>query len=160
MSLGSFQFDFKEMNNGALLAMLGGLLPMMTEMITPGEFCHVPNFHHRQWSLSRMLMKRDREREVDFTQKFPTESSSLSVFPPDPYLIEKLSLLWQLGVRTGGQDNQGIGNRHVHAAVFKTDNQQGPTVYSAGNSAQCYVAAWIGREFEGEQIHVNVWLSL
>ena len=94
MSLGSFQFDFKEMNNGALLAMLGGLLPMMTEMITPGEFCHVPNFHHRQWSLSRMLMTRDREREVDFTQKFPTESSSLSVFPPDPYLIEKLSLLW------------------------------------------------------------------
>ena len=63
MSLGSFQFDFKEMNNGALLAMLGGLLPTMTEMITPGESCHVPNFHHRQWSLSRMLMKRDRERE-------------------------------------------------------------------------------------------------
>lgn len=105
MSLGSFQFDFKEMNNGALLAILGGLLPTMTEMITPGESCHVPNFHHRQWSLSRMLMKRDREREVDSTQKFPTESSSLSVFSPDPYLIEKLSLLQLLGVRTGAWDS-------------------------------------------------------
>ena len=29
---------------------------------------------------------------------------------------------------------------------------------STGNSAQCYVAAWMGREF-GEWIHVYVWLS-
>ena len=33
---------------------------------------------------------------------------------------------------------------HVHTAIFKTDNQQGPTV-EQGNSAQCYVAAgWEG----------------
>ena len=30
---------------------------------------------------------------------------------------------------------------------------------STGNSAQCYVAAWIGGEFGGEWIHVFVWLS-
>ena len=30
--------------------------------------------------------------------------------------------------------------------------------YSTGNSAQCYVAAWMGEKF-GEQIHVYVWLS-
>ena len=30
---------------------------------------------------------------------------------------------------------------------------------STGNSAQCYVAAWMGREFGGEWIHVYVWLS-
>ena len=30
---------------------------------------------------------------------------------------------------------------------------------STGNSAQCYVAAWMGRESEGEWIHVHVWLS-
>ena len=30
---------------------------------------------------------------------------------------------------------------------------------STGNSAQCYVAAWMGREFGGEWIHVYVWLN-
>ena len=30
---------------------------------------------------------------------------------------------------------------------------------SAGNSAQCYVAAWTGGEIGGEWIHVYVWLS-
>ena len=33
-------------------------------------------------------------------------------------------------------------------------------LYSTGNSAQCYVAAWMGGEFGGEWIHVYVWLSL
>ena len=32
-------------------------------------------------------------------------------------------------------------------------------LYSIGNSAQCYVVAWMGGEFGGEWIHVNVWLS-
>ena len=32
-------------------------------------------------------------------------------------------------------------------------------LYSTGNSAQCYVAAWMGGESEGEWIHVYVWLS-
>ena len=31
--------------------------------------------------------------------------------------------------------------------------------YSTGNSAQCYVAAWMGGELRGEWIHVYVWLS-
>ena len=31
--------------------------------------------------------------------------------------------------------------------------------YSTGNSAQCYVAAWMGQEFGEEWIHVSVWLS-
>ena len=30
---------------------------------------------------------------------------------------------------------------------------------STGNSAQCYVAAWMGGDFGGEWIHVYVWLS-
>ena len=29
-------------------------------------------------------------------------------------------------------------------------------LYSTGNSAQCYVAAWMGGEFWGEWIHVYV----
>ena len=32
-------------------------------------------------------------------------------------------------------------------------------LYSTGNSAQCYVAAWMGEGFGGEWIHVYVWLS-
>jgi len=31
--------------------------------------------------------------------------------------------------------------------------------YSTGNSAQCYMAAWMGREFGREWIHIYVWLS-
>ena len=30
-------------------------------------------------------------------------------------------------------------------------------LYSAGNSAQCYMLAWMGREFGGEWIHVLGW---
>ena len=32
-------------------------------------------------------------------------------------------------------------------------------LYSTGNAAQCYVAAWMGGEFGGEWIHVYVQLS-
>ena len=30
---------------------------------------------------------------------------------------------------------------------------------SIGNSAECYMAVWMGGEFRGEGIHVYVWLS-
>ena len=33
------------------------------------------------------------------------------------------------------------------------------TISSTGNFAQCYVAAWMGREFGEKWIHVCVWLS-
>ena len=32
-------------------------------------------------------------------------------------------------------------------------------LYSTGNSAQCYMAAWMGGEFGGEWIYVYLWLS-
>ena len=32
-------------------------------------------------------------------------------------------------------------------------------LYSTGNSAQCYVAAWVGGESGGEWIHEYLWLS-
>ena len=38
------------------------------------------------------------------------------------------------------------------------DNKQGPS-YNIGDSAQCYVVAWMGGEFGEEWIHVHVWLS-
>ena len=33
-------------------------------------------------------------------------------------------------------------------------------LYSTGNSAHCYLAAWMGGEFGGEWIHVYAWLSI
>ena len=30
-------------------------------------------------------------------------------------------------------------------------------LYSTGNSAQYYVAAWMGREFEGDWIHMHIY---
>ena len=33
-------------------------------------------------------------------------------------------------------------------------------LYSTWNSAQCYVTAWMGKEFGGEWIHIYVWLGL
>ena len=44
----------------------------------------------------------------------------------------------------------------AYTAIFKADNQQGPTVL-IGNSAQRYTAAWMGGEFGGEWIHAYVW---
>ena len=32
-------------------------------------------------------------------------------------------------------------------------------LYSTWDSAECYVATWMGGEFGGEWIHVYVWLS-
>ena len=32
-------------------------------------------------------------------------------------------------------------------------------LYHTGDSAQCYVAAWMGGEFGGKWIHICVWLS-
>ena len=32
-------------------------------------------------------------------------------------------------------------------------------LYSTGNSAQCFVEAWMGGEFEGKWMDVYVWLS-
>ena len=39
------------------------------------------------------------------------------------------------------------------------DNQQGPTqCIELWNSAQCYVAAWMGGRFGGECTRVYIWL--
>ena len=32
-------------------------------------------------------------------------------------------------------------------------------LYRTGNPAQCYVTTWMGREFRGEGIQGNLWLS-
>ena len=53
---------------------------------------------------------------------------------------------------------QGIWGGHVHSAIFRIDNQQGPTVY---HRELCSVVCGSleRREFGGEWIHAYVWLS-
>ena len=43
--------------------------------------------------------------------------------------------------RVGGKGGLGVCDRHVYIAVLKMDNNV--LLYSTGNSAQCYVAAWV-----------------
>ena len=48
----------------------------------------------------------------------------------------------------------------THTAVFKMDNQQGPTVYNTELCSVLYGSlAWMGGEFGRERIHVYAWLS-
>ena len=51
----------------------------------------------------------------------------------------------------GGRDGQEVWDRHVHTAVFKMENEQGPTV-SMRNSTQYSVMAYMGKESKKEWI--------
>ena len=33
-----------------------------------------------------------------------------------------------MGKGRGGRDKLGVWDKHIHATIYKTDNQQGPTV--------------------------------
>lgn len=58
----------------------------------------------------------------------------------------------------GGRKSRGVWDGPVHTTIFKLDDPQG-LLYSAGNSAQCYMATWVGGESRGEWMHACVWLS-
>ena len=49
-------------------------------------------------------------------------------------------------------------NMYIYYVWIKWITSKG-LLYSTGNSAQCYVAAWMGGEFGGEWIPEYVWLS-
>ena len=53
---------------------------------------------------------------------------------------------------------QGPWDGRVHTAICKKIINK-DLLYSTWNSAQCYVAVWMGGEFGGEWIHVYVWLG-
>ena len=74
---------------------------------------------------------------------------------------------WKCKSRTGteGKEQEGTamqrpwGQKELEALYLKWITNK-DLVSSIGNSAQCYVAAWMGGESGGEWIPVNVWLSL
>ena len=47
----------------------------------------------------------------------------------------------------------------VYTLLYLTWMTNKDLLYSTGNSAQCYVAAWKGGEFGGEWVHIYVLLS-
>ena len=61
------------------------------------------------------------------------------------------------GEKNGGKDREFGIDRYTLLYLKWITNKV--LLYSTGNSAQCYVAAWIRGEFVGEWIHVYVWLS-
>ena len=66
--------------------------------------------------------------------------------------------LWLPGERMRGRDSWGVWDGHVHTLYLKWITNR-DIVYSTGNSAQCYVVAWKGEEFQEEWILIYVWLS-
>ena len=47
----------------------------------------------------------------------------------------------------------------MHTLVYLKQTTNKDLRYSTGNSAQCYMAAWLGGEFGGKWIYVCVWPS-
>ena len=50
----------------------------------------------------------------------------------------------------------GVTRSRTQLSTDRTHTTNKDLLYSTGNSAQCYVAAWMGGEFGGEPIHVCV----
>ena len=61
------------------------------------------------------------------------------------------------GGKDGGRDREFGMDMYILLYLKWITNKD--LLYSTGNSAQCYVAAWVGGEFGGEWMHVYVWLS-
>ena len=62
-------------------------------------------------------------------------------------------------VAGGGGINQELG-MNTHTLLYLKWITNKDLLYRTGNSAQCYVAAWMGGEFGGEWIPViYIWLS-
>ena len=69
---------------------------------------------------------------------------------------------WLLGGggRVGGGIVRDFGMDMYTLLYLKWITINKDLLYSTGNSAQCYLAAWMGGEFGGEWIHAYVWLNL
>ena len=57
-----------------------------------------------------------------------------------------------------GKGSEGVWDGHVHTAIFKIGNQQGPNIQHK-ELRSIYAATCMEGEFGREWIHVQVWLS-
>ena len=71
----------------------------------------------------------------------------------------------KIQLKDGGEGIYTYGYIYIHTGMYthillyleRLTNKD--LLYSTGNPAQCYVAAWMGGEFGGEWKHVRVWLN-
>ena len=68
-------------------------------------------------------------------------------------------LSWRLYVHGVAKSQTRLSDFHFEIYSLQTYCTAHGTS-STWNTTQCYVAAWMGRQFGGEWIHVYVWLSL
>ena len=54
---------------------------------------------------------------------------------------------------------EGIVRELGHTLLYLKWISNWDLLYSTENSSSCYVATWMGGEFGGEWIHVDVWLN-
>ena len=73
-----------------------------------------------------------------------------------PHRLKRMNL--QLPVRENGGKRQEVWI-DVYTLLYLKWITNKVLLYSTGNSAQCYVAAWMGEGFGGDWIHVYAWLS-
>ena len=66
--------------------------------------------------------------------------------------------LWLLAGRLGIGIDWKFG-MDLYTLLYLKQITKRDLLYSTGNSVQCYLAAWMGEDFEGKWIHVYVWLS-
>ena len=63
---------------------------------------------------------------------------------------------WVIWENVQHQNKRAI---HMYTRLYLKWISNKMVLYSTGNSAQCYVEAWMAGEFRGEWIHVYIWLS-
>ena len=78
----------------------------------------------------------------------------MNIFTKEKQTHREQTYGYQGGMMWGG-DSQGVWDGRVHIAIFKMDNQQN-LLYIAQGTLLNYVAACMGGEFRGEQIHLYV----
>ena len=85
-----------------------------------------PGDYHTKWSNS------DRERQITYDITYmrnPKKIIQMFLFAKQKHThrLREWTYGYQVG-REGGRDQLGVWHWHIHIAIFKIDNQQGPTV--------------------------------
>ena len=73
--------------------------------------------------------------------------------------LEKEILVPGVGGEDGGRDSKKVREGRIVILLYLKWITDKDLLHSTCNSAQCYVATWMGGEFGGEWIYVYVWLS-
>ena len=113
-----------------------------------------PRDCHTEWS------KSDREGEIsyDISHMWNLKRNDTNELTKQKETHRLRGWIYACWGKDEGRDSWRVLYGHVHTAIFTMDNHK-DLLHSTWNSAQCYVAVWIGQEFGGEWINISIWLS-